>query len=219
MPRNPCDQGDILKSLRAICFTLLMAMGVSALAVEQTLLVGDAARGKTLTTTCVTCHGADGKALMPIYPNLAGQDQGYLLMSLQEFKKGPVGLRNNAIMGGMVATLSEQDMADLAAYYAAQPAITGGEADPALVVAGERLYRGGNGVEGIPACAACHGPRGEGNALSRVPRLSGQNAEYIVAQLKAYQDGLRSNYMMDGVVHHMKPKDMQAVASYIQGLH
>lgn len=219
MPCYPCDQGDILKSLRAICFTLLIAIGISAVAVEPAPMVGDAARGKTLTTTCVTCHGADGKALMPMYPNLAGQDQGYLLMSLQEFKKGAAGTRNNAIMAGMVAMLSDQDMADLAAYYAAQPAITGGEADPALAAAGERLYRGGNGVEGIPACAACHGPRGEGNLLSRVPRLSGQNAEYIVVQLKAYQDGLRSNHMMDGVVHHMTTKDMQAVASYIQGLH
>lgn len=213
------DQGDILKSLRAICVSLLMVMGVGAFAVEPVMLQGDAAHGKTLTTTCVACHGVDGKALIPTYPNLAGQDQGYLLISLQEFKKGATGTRNNPIMGGMVAALSDQDMADLAAYYANQPAVTGGEADPSMVAAGERLYRGGNGAEGIPACSACHGPRGEGNALSRVPRLSGQNADYIIAQLKAYQDGLRTHAMMDGVVHHMNTKDMQAVASYIQGLH
>jgi cytochrome c553 len=208
-----------LKSLRAIGIILLMGLGVTALATETVALVGNAAHGQTLTTTCVTCHGADGKGLSPVYPNLAGQDQAYLLMSLQEFKKGPAGHRNNPIMGGMVAALADQDMADVAAYYASQPAVKGGEADPTLVEAGQRLYRGGNGVEGIPACSACHGPRGEGNALSHVPRLSGQNADYIVAQLKAYQEGTRSHPMMDGVVHHMTTKDMQAVASYIQGLH
>lgn len=208
---------NYLRTLTLIVVTFLSFPLMASSAVTP---VGDASRGKTLTETCATCHGADGKAIMPAYPNLAGQHPSYLLNSLLEFKKGPEGQRNNAIMMGMVMALTEQDMADLAAYYASLEPIEGGLADPALVELGQKIYRGGNISEKIPACSGCHGPKGEGYGSAKYPSLAGQNAEYIVAQLMAFKSGERkgTNGMMNGVVKHMTPEDMAAVASYIQGL-
>lgn len=177
---------------------------------------------KAKTETCVACHGLDGVGTAPAYPNLAGQDEGYLFQTLMEFKKGGTGARRNPVMVGMVAGLSEDDLAKLAAYYAAQEPVVG-EADPALVAWGEKIYRGGILEEQVPACLACHGPQGEGNELANFPKLSGQHAEYVVAALKAYREGDERdggpNNMMHGVTHHMTTYDMKAVASYIQGLH
>ncbi len=185
------------------------------------LLPGDADRGLAKSQTCVACHGTDGNSVIPDYPKIAGQHEHYLAQSLREYRAGPQGERNNPIMYGMAAGLSDQDILDLAAYYESQK-LTIGEADPALFALGERIYRGGNVDANVPACIACHGPRGEGNVLANFPALHGQNAGYIVAQLHAFRDGTRAggvNDMMAHVVTRMSEDEMKAVASYIQGLH
>lgn len=168
--------------------------------------------------TCVACHGLDGKGITPDIPNIGGQYESFLLEELLEYKDGG---RPNPIMMGMVAQFSEEELAEMAAYYAKQD-VTVGETDPELVDWGEKIYRGGIVSEQVPACIACHGPQGEGNELANFPKLSGQNAMYVMQSLKAFKEGERpggTNDMMHSVVHHMTTYDMEAVASYIQGLH
>ena len=180
--------------------------------------VGDLAAGKTKAAACAACHGADGNSANPEWPKLAGQHEKYMVKQLADFKAGE---RNNAMMAPMAAGLSEQDMADIAAYYGSQT-LTGGKADPALVDAGEKLYRGGNTTTGVAACIACHAPNGMGNPQANFPRLSGQHAAYIVNQLKAFRAGERANdagKMMQNIAARMTDAEMQAVASYIEGLH
>lgn len=179
---------------------------------------GDLAAGKTKAAACAACHGADGNSANPEWPKLAGQHDKYLVKQLTNFKAGE---RTNAMMAPMAAGLSEQDMADIAAYYGSQTQ-TSGKADPALVDAGEKLYRGGNATTGVAACIACHAPNGMGNPQANFPRLSGQHAAYIVNQLKAFRAGERANdagKMMQNIAARMTDTEMQAVASYIQGLH
>ncbi len=123
-------------------------------------------------------------------------------------------------MNGMATPLSEQEMQDLAAYFASQT-ITRGQADPALAPAGEQLFRGGNLNSGVSACAACHGPDGAGNPLAGFPALAGQHAEYIEAQLRAFRAMERANdagQMMRNIAMKMTDADIKAVASYVQGL-
>lgn len=181
------------------------------------LAAGDPAAGKTKSATCAACHNADGNSTNPQYPNLAGQSADYLLKQLQEFKSGG---RVNAIMVGMVAPLSPQDMADLAAYFASQK-VARGATDPALKPVGEAVFRGGNLTSGVAACAACHGAVGAGNPAARFPALAGQHAEYVELQLKAFRAMERANdagQMMRGVAAKMTDPEIKAVASYVQGL-
>lgn len=178
---------------------------------------GDAAAGKAKAMACASCHGADGNSANPEWPSLAGQHAKYLAKQLANFKAGD---RNNAMMAPMAAPLSEQDMADIAAFYESQT-LKGGQADPALVDAGEKLYRGGNATSGVAACMACHGPNGMGNPQANFPRLSGQHAAYTVLQLKAFRAGERANdagNMMRNIAARMTDAEMQAVASYMEGL-
>lgn len=179
---------------------------------------GDAAAGKAKAAACASCHGADGNSANPEWPKLAGQHDKYLAKQLANFKAGD---RKNAMMAPMAMGLSEQDMADIAAYFASQTQ-NGGKADPALVAAGEKLYRGGNATSGVAACMACHGPNGMGNPQANFPRLSGQHAAYTVNQLKAFRAGERANdagKMMQNVAARMTDEEMKAVATYIEGLH
>lgn len=192
---------------------------------------GNPAAGKEKAAACAGCHGADGNSAAPNFPKLAGQHEGYLLKQLKAYKSG---LRDNAIMAGQVAGLSEQDMADLAAYFASQT-IKPGKASPDLVDEGSKLYRGGNLASGVSACAACHGPSGAGNPAAGFPALAGQHAEYTTTQLKAFREAGhvdkadfdpktapgRANdagRMMQNIARRMTDAEMQAVASYIQGL-
>lgn len=188
---------------------------------DAPLLPGDAQRGLEKSQTCVACHGVDGNSVIPNYPKIAGQHAGYIIESLHEYREGPGSERDNPIMYGMTAGLSDQDILDLAAYYSQQKT-TIGEADPTLVALGEKIYRGGNIDANVPACIACHGPRGEGNYAANFPALSGQNAGYIVEQLHAFRTGVRKggvNDMMAHVVERISEEEVQAVASYISGLH
>lgn len=187
-------------------------------AASAAFAAGDGAAGKTKSAPCAGCHGMDGNSANPEWPKLAGQHPGYIEKQLKEFKSGD---RSNAMMAPMAAPLGEQDIADLAAYYADQPKQMGA-ADEALVQLGEKIYRGGNPATGVAACIGCHSPTGAGNPAAKFPALGGQHAAYVVNQLKAFQAGERSNdagKMMRNVAARMTSKEMEAVASYIQGLH
>jgi cytochrome c553 len=179
---------------------------------------GSADAGKSKAVVCGACHGADGNSTSPQFPKLAHQNASYIAAQLHNFKSGK---RQNPIMSAQANDLSEQDIQDLAVYFSGQPIQTG-EADPGLVKAGERLYRGGNKDENVPACLACHSPDGAGNYLMKAPALAGQQDAYVVAQLQAYAAGQRTtdpNKIMQTIAARLTPAEIQAVASYIQGLH
>ncbi|MDJ0892356.1 MAG: c-type cytochrome [Gammaproteobacteria bacterium] len=182
------------------------------------LAVGDPAAGKAKSAVCAGCHGADGNSTNPEWPKLAGQHPSYIAKQLRDYKSGN---RQNATMLGMVAALSNQDMDDLAAYFGSQPA-TGGEADPALVDLGEKIYRGGNAETGLAACIGCHGPAGAGNPAAKFPYLAGQHAQYTVTTLGHFKSEARANdpnKMMRLVAGRMTKQEIDAVSSYLAGLY
>lgn len=202
--------------MKKVRLSLLAALGF-AIAVPAAQAAGDPAAGQEKSATCTACHGPDGNSPTTQYPTIAGQHAGYLVKQLKEFKEG---IRVNAIMQGMAAPLSEQDMEDLAAYYESQT-IQPGTADPEMAPAGESLYRGGDLSRQIPACSACHGPAGRGNPAALFPRLSGQYAEYTASQLKAFRAMQRANdagQMMRNVAAKLGDADIDVVSSYLQGL-
>ena len=171
---------------------------------------------------CAACHGPDGNSVAPANPKIAGQIPEYLQKQLRDFKaqEGKKPVRESAIMSGMVANLSDADMNGLAAYYAGQAQKPAAAADKDLAALGQKLWRGGDSVHGIPACAGCHGPAGAG-IPAQFPRLSGQFAEYIAAQLTAFREGKRANDrngVMRGVAAHMNDGQIRAVSEYAAGL-
>lgn len=200
----------LLKSVVMVA-GIALASGVSA--------AGDVEAGKNASALCAGCHGADGNSAVPNFPKLAGQGQKYLLKQLNDIKTGK---RQVVEMTGILDGFSDQDLENLAAYFSAQNP-TGGQAKKELVKAGEALYRGGNPATKIAACTACHGPSGKGVELASFPRLSGQHADYIATQLKKFRSGERANdgdtRMMRSVAALLSDKEIEAVASYISGLH
>ena len=170
---------------------------------------------QTVNNVCAACHGADGNSAITLNPKLAAQHPEYLEKQLTEFKSGK---RANAVMSGMASTLSEQDMKDIAAYFAAKKLTLGQAAKNGAGSLGEKIYRGGITATGVPACAACHGPNGSG-LPKQFPRLGGQHADYTLAQLKTFRTGERANApMMMAIAAKMTEAEMAAVADYIQGL-
>jgi len=201
----------IYKTLIAVIASLALT-GVSVAA-------GNAKAGKAKALTCSGCHGPNGNSVSPIWPKLAGQHADYIAKQLADLKAGK--MRSDPIMSGQAATLSTQDMADLAAYYSKQTG-TQGAADDKLAISGAKLYRGGNKKKGIAACIACHGPTGAGNPAAKFPKLSGQHATYVEKAMKDFRSGARSNdmnKMMRNIAEKMSDKEIEAVASYISGLH
>jgi cytochrome c553 len=203
----------------------LAAVGLlwAAQAAAQGTAKPDVAKGESIAKqVCAACHAADGNSAIAANPKLAGQFHEYLHKQLVNFK--PQGAkkaeRDNAIMAGMVANLSADDMRNVAAYYAGQklrPAVAGSKE---LAAHGQKLWRGGNAASGVPACAGCHGPDGAG-IPRQFPRLAGQFAEYVEAQLKLFRAGGRSNDangMMRGVAARMTDQEIKAVAEYAAGL-
>ncbi len=193
--------------------TICLLMFVSA-----NSYAGDPEKGKTLSQTCAACHSVDGNSVSPIWPKLAGQHAEYIVKQLQDFKDGK---RVNAQMAPMVASLSDEDMADIAAYFAIQN-IKPGSAKPELIESGQQIYRAGDAEAGIPACMACHGPAGAGNPGAKYPALGGQHAEYTGIQLKAFKSEERSNdeaNVMRDIAGPMTNTQIEAVSAYIQGLH
>jgi cytochrome c553 len=183
----------------------------------------DPAKGQVIATqVCVACHGADGNSVAPANPKIAGQFSEYLHKQLVNFKPqdGKKAERENAVMAGMVANLSPDDMKNLAAYFAGQKLKPATAKDKTLAAAGQKLWRGGNVATGVPACAGCHGPDGSG-IPALYPRIAGQYSEYIETQLKSFQLGQRANDtngMMRGVAARMTEREMKAVSDYAAGL-
>jgi cytochrome c553 len=197
-------------------FSLLLVIAGPALAGDN--IIGDAEAGAKKAATCAACHGADGNSINPQWPNIAGQHERYLTNTLIAFKNGA---RKDVLMGAQAMALSDQDIADLAAYYAGQTA-TLRTANPQLAKAGERLYRGGDKEGSISACIACHGPAGRGNAPAGYPSVKGQHATYTAKQLSDYKSGNRVSdgdlQIMRNIVARLNQEQIDAVAAYIQGL-
>jgi cytochrome c553 len=169
----------------------------------------------SFTAVCAACHAADGNSTTPANPKLAQQHPEYLIKQLQEFKSGK---RANAIMSGMVASLSADDMRNIAYWLASQKAKPGFAKDKDTVLLGERIFRGGLPDRQIAACAGCHSPNGAG-IPAQYPRLSGQHADYATAQLTAFRDGVRKNSaQMAGVAAKMNDREIKAVSDYVAGL-
>lgn len=183
----------------------------------------DAAKAQNIANQlCAACHAADGNSIAPANPKIAGQFPEYLHKQLADFKAqgGKKPARPSPIMQGIVANLSDADMKALAAFYSGQKLNPAAAANKDLATLGQRLWRGGNTANGLPACAGCHGPAGAGMP-SQYPRIAGQYAEYVAGQLKAFKDGSRANDpngMMRGVAARMSDREIQAVAEYAAGL-
>jgi cytochrome c553 len=209
-----------MKHLRASALLVILSATspAQAQAGAQQGTQGDAAKARPMAeSVCAACHGVDGNSPIPVNPSLAGQHPGYLYKQLTDFK---AGRRKNAAMSAMVANLSDDDLRNLAAYFAAQKPMAGTAKDRELVAAGQRLYRGGNSETGVPACSGCHSPDGAG-VPAQYPRVAGQHGDYTVAQLQSFRNGDRDNdpnAMMRMIASRLNDKDMAAVAQYITGL-
>ena len=193
--------------------SLVAALGCSASA----FAAGSVEAGQAKSATCMACHGMDGNSLSPEWPNLASQHTVYIERQLRAFKAGE---RKNDLMSPMAMILTEEDMADLAAYFSSQQ-VRGGEADPAKVALGQRVYRSGNVARGVMACAGCHGPTGLGNPLAGYALIQGQHSVYVANQLRAYTAGARTtdpNQMMRNIAAQLSDEEIDAVASFVQGL-
>ncbi|MDJ0908882.1 MAG: c-type cytochrome [Woeseiaceae bacterium] len=192
----------------------------AAPAAAQSLVEGDAAAGQAKSTVCAACHGNEGNSVNPLWPNVAGQHATYTVQTLKAFQEGA---RQNALMSNQAMMLSDEDINNLAVYYENLPAAAQSVSNPDTFARGERLYRGGDSESGVAACIACHGPAGLGNAAAGYPALNGQHAAYTVKQLQDYASGARQTYganeVMNAISARLSQEDMEALASYIQGLH
>ena len=180
----------------------------------------DAAAGKEKAAACGGCHMPDGNSMVPTFPKLAGQGAIYIAKQLADFKANTT--RQDPVMLGMATPLSEQDMADIAAYFSMQKLAGPAPADESKLALGKEIFKGGVIAKGVPACQGCHGPVGAGNAPAGYPQIGGQFAEYTIKQLKAFKDGTRSNddkELMRKVVANLSDAEIEAVANYIASLH
>jgi cytochrome c553 len=199
-------------------FATMMLLGPVAYAAD-----GNPEAGQAQAATCAACHGQDGASpIDPTYPLLAGQNEKYLLRQLELIQSNE---RPVPLMTGQLNGKSEQDLADLAAYYASLPDKVGAtEADDATLARAERLYRGGSLEKGLAACTSCHSPSGNGNAPAGFPAIGGQPREYTIAQLTAYREGRRDSDefyggMMRSVASGLTDTEIAALADYLRGLH
>lgn len=197
---------------------LLLSTIAAATFTQAALAQGDPEAGQAKSALCATCHGPDGNSELAINPKIAGQNARYMIKQMQDFKSGA---RPGPIMAAMVINLSDEDIEDLAAWYAAQtPTLLG--ADPEVVELAESLYRSGVGELEVTACSACHSPTGTGNAPAGFPALGGQHPEYTLQQLKDFRSGVRANDqdgMMRLVTERLTDPELEALASYLAGLH
>lgn len=198
---------------------LIATMGLSPLlsfAQTGTAYRSDAEAGRAKSAVCAACHGTNGNSASDQFPNIAGQVDGYIAAQLAKFKSGE---RDNLIMAGMVAILTPADMADLDAYYANQPAAVGSitPEQETTARAGEAIYRGGIEKYHVPPCMACHGPSGAG-VSPNFPRLGGQHATYLEAQLLAFKSGQRTNEIMQPIAFPLSEQQIKQLALYLSGL-
>lgn len=186
---------------------------------------GSVQAGATKAAVCFSCHGPNGNSQNPAWPRLAGQNAVYIAEQLHLFKNG---IRTNPVMQPMASGLSDQDIDNVAVFFAAQTP-TGLEADPSYWKAGEALYMHGDAASGIPACVACHGPTGRGNPAAGYPALQAQQSVYVVSQLQSYANGTRysgpnamtatpNSTIMFDIAKRLTPEQIRDVASYVQGL-
>lgn len=204
--------------LKYIAFAIV-TMFFGTLANAQALIEGSADAGKAKSITCAACHGPDGNSVNPAWPSLAGQNAKYIVQQLEAFRSGA---RSDPLMTPQAKMLSEEDLHNLAVYYAGQQSAPKAVADPASLDKGESLYRGGDIETGAAACMACHGPTGRGNPAAAYPMLRGQYATYVAKQLRDYASGRRKSdqptRVMREIASRLSEDDMLAVASYVQGL-
>lgn len=206
-----------MKSAVLLLLAALIAAPVTSTwaAEAQAAFKADPAKGATASASCQACHLADGNRGAPANPILAGQHPEYIVKQLHEFKSGK---RKNAIMQGMAAALSDEDMKHIAAFYASKTAKPGFARNKETVALGEQIYRGGIASKQVPACAGCHGPSGAG-IPAQYPRLGGQHAEYTEAQMNAFRSGLRANSaQMMTIAGKLNDREIKAVSDYIAGL-
>ncbi|WP_151705656.1 c-type cytochrome [Nitrincola alkalilacustris] len=199
--------------MNKLLISLLVSVGITGVAHAS----GDAAAGQSKVAVCAACHGANGNSAVGNFPNIAGQNEQYLIKQMEDHLSGR---RTIVEMTGMLDAFSEQDLKDIAAYYASQPVVIG-QAQADQVELGEKIYRAGLADKGVAACSACHMPSGQGNAPAKFPALSGQHPEYTVSQLQKFAEGTRDNDpngMMRDVAVKMTEAEMRAVAQYIRGL-
>lgn len=200
---------------------LLKVLVITAATISVAHAAGDAGAGKAKAATCGACHGADGNSMVPTFPKLAGQGEKYLLKQMNDVKSGA---RVIPAMAGLLDNMPAQDMADIAAYFSSQPASGGAAKDDAEMLAiGERIYRAGDKEKGVAACSGCHSPNGAGNAPAGFPKISGQHADYLATQLKAFQTEQRmndgDNKIMRSVAGRLSDKEIAALAQYVSGLY
>lgn len=218
--------------MNSIIKNTALALGLTvglAAAAPFAMAAGDAAAGKAKATACAACHGADGNSPAPTFPKLAGLGEKYLAKQLMDIKSGA---RSVPQMIGQLDNFNEQDLQDIAAYFASQQTqLSGSEAISVMLNSGEsvdglvlgrELYRAGNSETGVPACMGCHSPTGVGNAPAGYPRLSGQHAQYVETQLKAFREGSRTNdgdtRVMRSVAKQLSDAQIKALANYVAGL-
>lgn len=197
---------------------IVLTFSLSLFLISVANAAGDAEAGKAKAGTCIACHGVDGNSVNAEWPSLAGQAEAYTYKQLVEFhaREG----RDNDLMYPMIENLTDQDMQDLAAYYASLRAKPG-VAKEGMVELGEAIYRGGSQSAGIAACIGCHGPSGKGNPAAKYPRVAGQHSVYVASQLRMFRSEERtndSNKMMRSLAHRMTDVEIDAVSEYIAGL-
>lgn len=205
----------------AVLFGLIVGWTASTYAADANV-VGDAAAGKSKSVACGACHGADGNSAAP-FPKLAGLGEKYLYKQMRDIRDG---IRSVPTMAGQLDGKSDQDLADIAAYFASQTR-SGGQTDPEKLALGAKIFRSGVAERNVPACMACHSPTGRGNVPAGFPPLAGQHAQYVADQLRAYRKGYedpagRTNdgdaKIMRTIAFGLSDKEIDAVSSYVAGL-
>lgn len=191
--------------------------------VSPATIAGDPAAGEAKTLICAACHGADGNSLVPTFPKLAGQNEKYLIKQLRDVKSGA---RPIPTMAGQLDGMTDDDLANIAAFYASK-INSGGKANADRAELGEKIYRAGIAARGVAACTACHSPTGRGNGPAGYPALAGQHAEYIAIQLREFRKGAQDESgrtndgdakVMRDIAFGLSDKEIEAVSSYIAGL-
>ena len=205
-----------MKTVALLLSSLLLAVTAQANEPAAAAAKPDLAKGGQISSqVCAACHTADGSRGSPANPILQGQHAEYLAKQLTEFKSGK---RKNAVMNGMAAPLSEEDIRNVAAFYASKTAKPGFAKNKDTVALGEKIWRGGISERNVPACAGCHGPTGSG-LPAQYPRLGGQHGDYVEAQMTAFRSGARANNpVMVTVAAKMNDKEIKAVSDYVAGL-
>ncbi|GAA0700996.1 c-type cytochrome [Marinobacterium maritimum] len=200
--------------MNKLLISLLVSIGLTGVAHAA----GDAAAGQAKTAVCAACHSADGNSVVGNFPKLAGQGEKYLLKQLNDIKSGA---RTVPEMTGLLTNLSDQDLADIAAYFASKK-VQLGQAAADQVELGQKIWRAGVAEKGVAACTACHGPTGQGIDTAAYPSLSGQHAQYVETALGKFAKGERNNdpaSMMRDIAGKLSEAEIKAVAQYVQGLH